>query len=545
MKKRIIFISVLFLLVLGAFSTAYADTAYVDCSDNQREYGALVSMLNKTKPGALTAALYERVAVLCRTDGRAIAFDRWKPQYALSGPDNCWTLIFNDRNSAETAAEEISQLPGIIYAECDSEVEACAAGTASFRSWGAQKMNFEPFISFCAREIRSEKVLVAVVDSGVYMHNDLVSRIPELGYDYVDSDSDPTNDGFNHGTAVAGIIADSTQNLPAYLLPIRILDSSGRGKVSDLLNATREAISKKADIINISLSSKTHSKAIDDTINEALSAGVLVVAAAGNDKLEVSNVCPGHMEESGLIVVGSVESNGALSSYTNYGDNIDAYAYGSSIQSCSNSGGYISATGTSFSAPHITALAAAIKLMHPEAAPQEVESRIRAAAGADNVLPIPDASLMIPTYTGLSIKQLKMNPGESIALPMAAYPVSCCEELSYSSSDNSVATVSDGKLIALKNGTAVIKAGGLGLENMSFTVTVGSFPGSIIKIPAGTVRIESGAFADCAGIRFIELPSAVETIGLDAFPDAVLLCKDGSRGAEYARLSGIQYIIVA
>ena len=108
---------------------------------------------------------------------------------------------------------------------------------------------------------------------------------------------------------------------------------------------------------------------------------------------------------------------------------------------------------------------------------------------------------------------------------------------------DTVAAVSGGELRALKKGTAVITASCLGFEDTSFTVTVDNFPGGLLKIPAGTKRIEAEAFADCENIRLIEIPSVTESIGDNAFPDAVLLCREGSAGEEYAEKNGAEYIL--
>ena len=544
MKRIYIICALLLLSVFLPFSAANAQksvTAYLDCTDSQQEYGALVSKLNKKKTGLLTAASAEPAVVLCRTDGGEADFSRWAPLYVLSGPDNCRTLIFSDKDAAKTAAEEIARLPGIRYAECDAEIEACQEGV-SFRSWGAEKMNFGQYLDFSAANLSGTEATVAVIDSGVFPHNDFKNSIKAVGYDYVDSDADPTNDVFGHGTSVAGIVGDCTRNLPVYILPIRILNAEGRGSISDAINAIREAIGKGADIINLSLSMIGHSEALDEAIADALSAGVCVVAAAGNDSRDTVKICPAHIDAKGVIVVGSVESDGSLSSYSNYGESVDVYAYGTNISCCTQTGGYASKRGTSFSAPHVSALAAVIKLTHPAIRPAETEERICAAANAAGVRPVPDAAAMIPRKTGFFLKELKMNAGESVELPLTAYPEPCCEKIILTCNDDTVAAVSGGQLRALKKGTAVITASCLGLEDMSFSVTVDDFPGGLLKIPAGTKRIEAEAFADCENVRFIEIPSAAESIGDNAFPDAVLLCGEGSAGEEYAEKNGAEYI---
>ena len=191
----------------------------------------------------------------------------------------------------------------------------------------------------------------------------------------------------------------------------------------------------------------------------------------------------------------------------------------------------------------MSALAAMINLTHPDISPSETEKRICAGANRDGVLPIPDANKMIPVKTGIKLTELEMNAGEELALPQTAYPLSCCENIEYTVSDPEVASVSEGSLRALKQGTAEITVSCTGFEEMSFTVTVGSFPGDRIKIPTGTKKIEAEAFADCENIRFIEIPPTAESIGSNAFPDAVLLCREGSAGEKYAESIGAEYII--
>ena len=179
----------------------------IDCTDDQFAYGEFVARLNRGEvppaEGLLSAQAVDGdstqkrgltlTAVLCRTDGTEPDFEPWAPAYVLAGPDNCYTLYFSTDEGAGKAAAELSGLPGIRYAERDAEVEACGTAEVSLLSWGAERMNFAPFLSWAAG-CSSVSATVAVVDSGSILHSFYADRVPESGYDYVDGDADATSD---------------------------------------------------------------------------------------------------------------------------------------------------------------------------------------------------------------------------------------------------------------------------------------------------------------------------------------------------------------
>jgi subtilisin family serine protease len=131
----------------------------------------------------------------------------------------------------------------------------------------------------------------------------LVGRMTESGYDYVDADDDATNDPFGHGTAVAGILADCTDGAPVGIYPIRVLNASGSGTVSNLVLGIREAIGKGVTVINLSLESGAIRQALDDAILDAVADGITVVVAAGNKGIDTAGVSPAHIDASGAIVL--------------------------------------------------------------------------------------------------------------------------------------------------------------------------------------------------------------------------------------------------
>ena len=555
------------------------ESAWMDHSQDFFAYAEKVAQLNassrvQTADDSGTASgLY---AVLCRARGELPSLED-APAYAVAGPGGRYTLFYAEQDRARAAAEALSGMDGILYAECDAEVAACdsmeesylaAEAEYSFHSWGADSMRFGAYLAY-ENLWGSGSAAVAVVDSGVCYHALLDSRILESGYDYVDADDDPRNDLFGHGTHVAGIVADCTSGAPVYIYPIRVLDASGSGKMSNVVNAVLEAVEQGVDVINLSFESYSMSAALDDAVRSALDAGITVVIAAGNSGCDTSVVCPAHLTDSGAIVVGSAElSDGTVSraSYSNYGESVDVYAYGSEISSCSRTGSYVLDTGTSMAAPHVSAAGALLNLIHPGISPEQVESRLKTASG-DGAVNVPNLFEMIPLERGFSLRAVSLDIGDELNLPLAAMPATARETISYASSDDSVAEVLSGKLTARAAGTAVITAECTGLESVQFEITVSeAHAGALLTLPGGLLQIEAEAFsgdasirhavlpdgleaigeeafAQCTSLSTLRIPDSVKEIGADALSNAVLLCGAESEALACAVERGLQYII--
>lgn len=249
-------------------------------------------------------------------------------------------------------------------------------------------------------------VRVAVVDTGMSSsHEDLQGNVLfNEGYDFVSStrngdgdgrDSDPSepSGGTYHGTHIAGVIAADTNNglgiagiaYDAEIIPIRVLDKSGSGSAFDIADGIRFAaglptsddliLSPRADVINLSLGLNEDSFVISDAIRDAVSAGVIVIAAAGNDETDAA-FYPAHYPE--VFGVGSVNHQGFRSLFSNFGQNVSLMAPGGTdedslyfvegindyinfIGGPTRTSAYSRFVGTSFAAPHVTAVVALMK----------------------------------------------------------------------------------------------------------------------------------------------------------------------------------------
>src|SRR5439155_6733849 len=112
-------------------------------------------------------------------------------------------------------------------------------------------------------------------------------------------------DDNGHGTHVAGIAAALTNNnqtgiaglaFNSPILPVKTLDSTGTGSYAAISSAIAWVASHGAKVINLSLGGYAYSSTLCDAVTSAVQAGVLVVAAAGNDNTSqplYPAACPG------------------------------------------------------------------------------------------------------------------------------------------------------------------------------------------------------------------------------------------------------------
>jgi len=571
-----------FLLFAMPQSFADSNSVVFDFSDDFSSYARMVAQLNQgqqivqtqdTESGKKRASI-QLVALLCKTDGRKIDFEPLLPSYIIAGPRNCFTLFFSSEELCLFAVSSLLETDGIIYAEPDCEVHANSSqgdesnpSSHSFHSWGASQMNLGNYLDY-TEAWGSGSASVAVIDSGVFPHSLIRGKLLSSGYDYVDDDEDSSNDLFGHGTNVAGIIADCTVDEPVYIYPIKVLNSSGSGKMSNVVNAVWEAKQRGVSVINLSLESTVMSEALDDAILEAVSSGIIVVVAAGNSSCNTSEVCPAHLTDAGVIVVGAAEgSDGSytIASYSNYGSSVDVYAFGTGISCCSRSGGYTSETGTSMAAPHVSALCALMHLIHPGLTPGQAEQRLqRASLGTGSVI-VSNSLYMIPTEEGFSLSSIRMSIGDRVILPSMAFPQTSCEAITYQSSDENIVVLNDGVLETRGLGAATITATCHGFEDVMFQVTVNDSPNSSIDLPGALEKIEDEAFygtsfiskvtipdsvstignyafESCDFLNWISIPETVADIGDNTFSGAIILCFQGSPIHQFAIQKGLQYI---
>ena len=299
----------------------------------------------------------------------------------------------------------------------------------------------------------SAAVVVGVVDTGVeYTHSDLAANMwtnpGETAGNGIDDDhngyiddvyginsitgtGNPMDDN-GHGTHCSGTVAAVGNNgigvagvcWTARIMALKFLDSHGSGYDSDAIECIEYAVAKGVKILSNSYGSYGYNQAMKDAIDAAGAAGVIFLAAAGNESLDNDGGerhYPSSYTSPNIVAVASTDRFDNLSSFSNIGLlSVDVAAPGSSIYSTYIGDAYALSSGTSMATPHVAGLAALIQSFHPSLDWKGIKSRI--LSGVD-----PLASLQGKVLTGGRINayaSLAMADVASYDIAVQSTPVS-------------------------------------------------------------------------------------------------------------------------
>ncbi len=288
----------------------------------------------------------------------------------------------------------------------------------------------------------SNSVLVGVIDTGIdYNHPDLAANtwtnpgeIPGngidddgngfiddvKGWDFVNSDNNPMDD-HGHGTHCSGTIGAvgnngigvAGVNWHVSIAGLKFLDAGGYGSTSGAIEAIEYAISIGCRVLSNSWGGGSYSAALEDAIQDAYDAGILFVAAAGNDGLntDVSPHYPSTYDVGNVVSVAATDHNDQLASWSNYGlTTVDLGAPGVDIVSTLPGNSYGSLSGTSMATPHVSGVAALILSLYPGMTVDMVKTRILSMADP------------IPALAGRCVTGARLNAFMSIAEPDSTPP---------------------------------------------------------------------------------------------------------------------------
>ena len=332
-------------------------------------------------------------------------------------------------------------------------------------------------------------VTVAVLDTGVYPHEDLFNNI--AGSVCVDPAWEAEALIHDHGTHVAGIIAAEEGNglggagiaPEAKVYSVRIFENNKTSNESVLkgLYLAMQAKNNGMDglkVINMSLGGYTYSYLLEQRIREVIDSGITVVAAMGNEGSNIMSY-PAALNVPGLIAVCSSDRANGLSYFSNYGPWADVSAPGSDIMSTvfPKSGSYASMSGTSMATPVVAGICALYLSIHPNASPAQVEAAIKGATKNGIV----DASLLFDSK--VSAPAITPEQSNNNILPWnSSVTISSAD-----SSDTIIYTL-DGTTPSAKNGKAVGKVCSGGSAVIDINSAGGFIPGKILKIKAISVN---------------------------------------------------------
>jgi subtilisin family serine protease len=263
----------------------------------------------------------------------------------------------------------------------------------------------------------SRSVVVAVIDTGIdTSHPDLAANIwrnPREtpgngidddgngfiddinGWDFANGDSNPFDDN-GHGTHVAGTIGAVGDNgrgvagvaWQVSIMGLKFLSGSGSGSTSGAIAAINYATQMRRDFgINIVATNNSwggggSSTSLRDAIQAGGNAGILFVAAAGNESNDndASPSYPASYTSSSIISVAATNRFNQMSDFSNYGaTSVDLAAPGESIYSTTPGNSYASYSGTSMATPHVTGVVALLAAAAPQATASQIRSAILAS----------------------------------------------------------------------------------------------------------------------------------------------------------------------
>lgn len=294
--------------------------------------------------------------------------------------------------------------------------------------WALEKIGLTPQVHsqiLSKANKTADPVIVAVIDSGIdFRHPELWGQlwrnrreIPFNGRDddrngYVDdvygfntqSGSSNIVDHNGHGTHVAGIIAARWDNRgiagiapQCQIMTIKAFDEQGKSDAARVALGIRYAVLNKARIIHISAESADSSDLDQAMIDWARSKGVLVVAASGSRGRDTTNVAPASLK--GVLTVGACDRNDQRARFSGWGQHVDLVAPGIDILSLRALGTdfmhtmagetrgikenervvnqrWYRAEGTSFAAPMVTGVAAALWAKNPELTAAQIKNKL-------------------------------------------------------------------------------------------------------------------------------------------------------------------------
>jgi subtilisin len=260
------------------------------------------------------------------------------------------------------ALASLRAAPGVAMVEEDQPVRLL--DTELDNSWGVKHIgagDVHPFNS-------GDGIKVAILDTGIdYGHPDLNGNYAG-GYDFVNDDADPFDDHY-HGTLVAGVVAaeDNSSGVigvapAARLYALKVLDQDGSGWSSDIIAALDWAVSNDIDVVNMSFGSPYDSSSFHTAIANAYNAGLVLVAAAGNEDTcpPVGDTVQYPAKYDEVIAVAATDQSDNRACFSSTGSAVELAAPGVSVRTTYPGGSYAWASGTSLASPHVVGAAALV-----------------------------------------------------------------------------------------------------------------------------------------------------------------------------------------
>lgn len=264
----------------------------------------------------------------------------------------------------EHQAERLEQQSGVIAVSEDIILEGSGKKSKKKLSAPAEQWNLEA-IGADNSEAKPTGVKIEVLDSGV-SYTDDINIMGEVNFVPGEKEVSPMFvDANGHGTGIAGLIGakDNKDGIKgvfpdAEIYSVKAFEEDLKSPLSRIVEGIYWGIENDMDIINMSFGTTVNSAVLHQAVKDAESAGILLIAAAGNTEHQDINY-PAAYDE--VIAVGSINAEGKLAELTSTGTELELLAPGEQVCTTGLFYGTIGVSGTSIATAQVTGAAAMLK----------------------------------------------------------------------------------------------------------------------------------------------------------------------------------------